>query len=283
MAIRKTFAGQAQEREARRCASKVPLPEFPMRLARIPTVLLVLGLTLAGPARAEENNGDPFEPFNRAVFAFNRVVDGLVLKPASELYGLTVPGPAKTAVSNLLDTLRAPVVFINDLLQGERERAGITLSRFMINSTLGFFGLFDMAAEFGYVRHREDFGQTLAVHGVGEGPYLVLPLLGPSNPRDAIGLLVDSFLFDPMGYLASTRARTVRTATSAVVTRYELGPSLDELERTSLDFYAALRSVYQQRRQAEIRNGAPPSDAGYEDIFDETFDDMLSEDAPAGE
>ena len=253
-----------------------------MRLARIPTVLLLLGPLAVQPALAEDENGDPFEPFNRAVFEFNRVVDGLVLKPASELYGLVVPDPAKTAVSNLLDTLRAPIVFVNDLLQGERERAGITLSRFMINSTLGFFGLFDMAAEFGYTRHEEDFGQTLAVHGVGEGPYLVLPLLGPSNPRDAVGLVVDSFLFDPMAHLAPLRARIARTVTGTVVTRYELGPSLDDLERNSLDYYAALRSVYRQRRQAEIRNGAPPPEAGYEDIFDDIFDDATTEGPPAG-
>ncbi len=241
---------------------------------------LLLASILAGPSTAGEDEDDPLEPFNRAVFAFNRVVDGLVLGPAAELYGLVVPSPARTAISNLLDTLGAPIVFINDILQGERERAGITLSRFLINGSLGFFGLFDMASEFGYVKHDEDFGQTLAVHGVGEGPYLVLPILGPSNSRDAIGTLVDSFLFDPVRYLASERLQTVRTATRAVVTRHQLGPSLDELERSSIDYYAALRAVYRQKREAEIRNGRPPTDAAYEEIFDEIFDEPLLDPSP---
>ncbi len=254
-----------------------------MSHARLAAIVLLLASFVAGPGAAGEDNDDPLEPFNRAVFEFNRVVDGLVLRPASELYGLVVPDPAKTAISNLLDTLRAPIVFVNDLLQGERERAGITLSRFLINGSLGFFGLFDMASEFGYVKHDEDFGQTLAVHGVGEGPYLVLPILGPSNSRDVVGTLVDSFLFDPVRYLAPTRLQTLQAATRAVVARHELGPSLDELERGSLDYYAALRAVYRQKREAEIRNGRPPTDAAYEEIFDEIFDDPFVERPPPEE
>ncbi len=263
----------------RRDGDRVPAPPA-ARVRLVAVIALVLSIGAWRGAAAAEHD-DPFEPFNRAVFQFNRVVDGLVLKPASELYGLIVPRPAKTAISNLLDTLRAPIVFLNDILQGERERAGITLSRFLINGSLGFFGLFDMASEFGYLKHDEDFGQTLAVHGVGEGPYLMLPILGPSNPRDAVGLVVDSFLFDPMRYVAPTRVRTTRTVSAAVVTRYELGPSLDELERSSIDFYAALRSVYRQKREAEIRNGRPPADSGYEEIFNETFDDPAPDRAPA--
>ncbi len=282
VAIRSAVTGGRQPCGPQRRGDGDRAPALPVRLARL-VAAIVLALSISGwrSAGAAED-GDPFEPFNRAVFQFNRVVDGLVLKPASELYGLVVPRPAKTAISNLLDTLRAPIVFINDILQGERERAGITLSRFMINASLGFFGLFDMASEFGYFEHDEDFGQTLAVHGVGEGPYLVLPILGPSNPRDAIGLVVDSLLFDPMRHIAPTRVQITRTATKAVVTRYEVGPSLDELERSSIDFYAALRSVYRQKREAEIRNGRPPADSGYEEIFNETFDTPDLDPAPAG-
>lgn len=213
---------------------------------------------LAGCASGGADRNDPLEPVNRAVFAFNQVVDGLVLEPAAELYGLVTPRPVRTGVRNLLDHLASPVVFANDLLQGERERAGVTLGRFMINTTLGLFGVYDMAANFGYHRHSEDFGQTLAVWGVGEGPYLVLPLLGPSNPRDALGRIVDAFLLDPGTHVLPQGARLARTGTEAVVTRFELDPVLDDLERSSLDFYAALRSSYSQRRQSEIRNGAPP-------------------------
>lgn len=235
-------------------------------------LLVVTGLGACTTARSDVH--DPLEPMNRAVFAFNQVVDGLVLEPAAELYGLVTPKPVRTAVRNLLDTLAAPVVFANDLLQGERERAGITLGRFMVNVTLGLCGLYDMAAEFGLQQHSEDFGQTLAVWGVGEGPYLVLPLLGPSNPRDFLGQLVDSFLFDPAAYFLPAGAQTARMATEAVVTRYELDPVLDAMERSSLDFYAAIRSNYTQRRRAEIGNGAPPLPASLdEELLDDPYAD----------
>lgn len=254
------------------------IPSCPGRVRRGLLVLILLpilsGCATVGSGRSP---GDPFEPVNRAVFGFNQIVDGLVLEPAAEIYGLVTPRPVKTAIRNVLDTLAAPVVFANDLLQGERERAGVTLSRFMINSTLGLFGLYDMAAEFGYRGHDEDFGQTLGVYGVGDGPYLVLPLLGPSNPRDALGLVVDTLLFDPFGYVAPAEASYARTATEAVVTRYELDPVLDDLERNSLDLYAAIRSSYRQRRQSEIRNGAAPAEAVYEELFDDTFEDPAAQ------
>jgi phospholipid-binding lipoprotein MlaA len=233
-------------------------------------------LLLTSCASGTHEPNDPLEPVNRAVFAFNQVVDGLVLEPAAELYGLVTPRPVRTAVRNLLDHLASPVVLANDLLQGERERAGVTLARFMINSTLGAFGLYDMAANFGYLRHSEDFGQTLAVWGVDEGPYLVLPLLGPSNPRDAVGRVVDLLLLDPNTWLLPQSARLTRTATDAVATRFELDPVLDDLERSSLDVYAALRASYSQRRQSEIRNGAPPplDSPAYQEVFgdDPLFD-----------
>lgn len=246
--------------------------------ARLALLVSLIG-GLAGCAAGGGAENDPFEPVNRAVFGFNRVVDGLVLEPAAELYGLVAPRPVKTAVRNLLDNLTAPVVFANDLLQGERERAGTALGRFMVNSTLGLFGLYDMAAEFGLRAHSEDFGQTLAVWGAGEGPYLVLPLLGPSNPRDLAGRIVDGFLLDPLTYLAPASARAARSATEAVVVRYELDPVLDDLERNSLDFYAAVRASYRQRRASEIRNGAPPplDPSLYQEFPDDPFADPEAE------
>lgn len=249
------------------------------RQARCAQALAVV-LLVASCASGTRAPNDPLEPVNRAVFAFNQVVDGLVLEPAAELYGLVTPSPVRTAVRNLLDHVASPVVFANDLLQGERDRAGITLARFLINSTLGAFGLYDMAANFGYHRHFEDFGQTLAVWGVGEGPYLVLPLLGPSNPRDAVGRVVDMVLLDPNSWLLPQGARVARTATEVVVTRSELDPVLDDLKRSSLDFYAALRSSYDQRRQSEIRNGAPPplDSPAYQEVFgDDPFFDPEAE------
>ncbi len=217
-------------------------------LAALPLMLRV------APAAAEPVD-DPLEPLNRAVFALNRVMDGTVLEPLAEFYDYAVPDYGKRRVADFLANLRAPVVFVNDLLQGERERAGVALGRFLVNSTLGLFGLFDIAARLGLPSHEEDFGQTLAVWGVEEGPYLVLPVLGPSNPRDLVGLLMDGFVFDPAAWVAPGRFRLGRAAAAAVVRRAELDPFLDELRARSLDEYAALRSAYRQRRAAAIRNG----------------------------
>ena len=155
---------------------------------------------------------------------------------------------------------RSPVIFLNDLLQGELDRAITTAVRFMVNSTIGILGVIDIATEMGLEGHDEDFGQTLAVWGVPEGPYVVLPLFGPSNPRDAIGLVVD-FLVDPFNLWAENTDRDfaifARAGTRAVDLRATHMEALDNLEKTSLDFYATIRSLYRQRRANEIRNGEP--------------------------
>lgn len=242
-------------------------------LGRFAIAGLVLAILTTAP-RAQLA-GDPLEPFNRGVFEFNRIVDGLVLKPASQLYDLTVPDPAKRGVSNFLDNLRSPIVFLNHLLQGERERAGVALGRFMINSTLGVFGLFDFATLVGVEpRDEADFGQTLGRWGVGDGAYLVLPLFGPSTFRDAGGLLVDGFILDPSLYLVDSQAQWTRRGVGAVDTRYRYGPLLDDLEAGSLDFYVAARSAYLQNRAGLIRRDSDAPNEAYESIFDEEFDEF---------
>jgi phospholipid-binding lipoprotein MlaA len=238
------------------------------------TRLLVTTLLFQPVAAVAQEPGDPLEPMNRAIFRFNDVVDGLFIEPAARLYGLTVPQPARKGIRNFLDNLGAPVIFVNDLLQGNRERAGVTLSRFMINTVLGGAGLFDMAQVFGHTQHYEDFGQTLGVWGVDEGFYLVLPLLGPSNPRDAVGRVFDSFVFDPVAYVASTEERIGRAVVDAIDTRYTLIPAIDDLRANSIDPYATARTVYRQRRASAIRNGGSPTESDeYEDIFTEGLDD----------
>ena len=159
-------------------------------------------------------------------------------------------------IRNFLDNLRSPIIFANDMLQGEFDRAGDTLMRFVMNSSFGILGIADFAGAAGIVAHDEDFGQTLAVWGAGAGPYLMLPVLGPSSPRDTLGLLVD-FLFDPFSYIADTEFRIARMAARAVDTRARRYDTINELERTSLDFYAAVRSLHRQRRKDEIQNGVP--------------------------
>jgi len=239
----------------------------------------LLGLALAAaPALAADRENDPIEPVNRAVFEFNRLLDGLLLEPAAIMYRAATPPLVREGVNNFLANLRTPVVLANDLLQGEFGRAEKTLGRFMLNTILGAGGLVDVAGWAGMpARHEEDFGQTLAVYGVGEGPYLMLPLIGPSNPRDAAGRVVD-LLFDPLFFLAPTEVSYGRRGAEVVTFREQNIETIDELERSSLDLYAATRTLVRQLRANEIRNGAP---APIEDIYDEDIYQLDDAD-PAG-
>ena len=207
-------------------------------------------------ARYEEAN-DPLEPWNRGVLEFNRGFDDFVLRPIAIVYRHILPDVVRERIHLFLMNLRTPVILANDLMQGEPERAGETLERFVINSTVGVGGLFDVAAEWGLEPHNEDFGQTLAVWGAGEGPYLMLPFFGPSNPRDATGIAVDLFL-DPLNYLLDDKYLLARFGTRVVDERERHIEDLDNLEATTIDFYAALRSLYRQYRDNEVRNGALP-------------------------
>ncbi len=203
---------------------------------------------------------DPLEPTNREIFAFNEGADKYVIKPLAQGYVYIVPAGGRRSVRSFLNNLRSPVILANDIMQGEVQRAGTTIGRAVFNTTIGIGGLFDVASGLGLPFHDEDFGQTLAVWGIGEGPYLVIPILGPSNPRDVVGLVADGFM-DPLnwyvnnihlGYLAYVRA-----AIDGIDKRASVLDALDEIKRTSLDFYATIRSLYRQRRIDEINNGAP--------------------------
>ncbi|MBT6093838.1 MAG: VacJ family lipoprotein [Rhodospirillaceae bacterium] len=211
---------------------------------------------------------DPVEPANRAVFAFNQSIDRSILKPAATAYNSLVPAWVREGVGNMLDHLRTPVILVNDLLQGEIGRAVNTFNRFWINTALGF-GFMDMAGAMGLEGHDEDFGQTLAVWGVPEGPFVMLPLFGPSNPRDSVGLIVD-FLTDPFRTWATNTEREhlvwARAGTHSVHARAGLLEFIDDLEKTSLDFYAAIRSLYRQRRSDEISNGRGSANAPVPDL-----------------
>lgn len=204
-----------------------------------------------------EQNNDPLEPTNRAIFAFNQAVDNAVLRPVAEGYRAAVPEFGRDRVHDFLNNLTAPFTFVNDLLQGEVGRAGETFGRFCLNTTFGVLGIMDVATPMGLAPHQEDAGQTFAIWGIGEGPYIVLPLFGPSNPRDAVGLVVEA-VADPVS-IGMRRADAewgpwARTGVSAVDLRERYLDLLDEVEATSLDYYSAIRSLYRQRRSAEIRN-----------------------------
>ena len=203
---------------------------------------------------------DPLEPLNRGVFEVNRGLDALILRPAAGFYRFLTPPPIQEAVSNFLRNLRSPIVLANDLMQGEWERAQTTVVRFAINTTAGIGGLGDPATGWGWPGHSEDFGQTLATWGIPEGPFLMLPVIGPSNPRDAVGLAVDNLLLDPIAWYARYHDEFAgyayaRTAATLIDFRAQNIEALDDLERNSLDFYAALRSLYRQVRASEIEQG----------------------------
>jgi phospholipid-binding lipoprotein MlaA len=240
--------------------------------SRTPAILAVSLLSLAllagcatQPAATDkeamaeyEQANDPGEPTNRAIFQFNQGFDKGVLKPITKGYRAAVPDPLRDRIRDFLANLREPWTFVNDVLQFEFGRAGITLGRFCVNSTMGMLGIIDLATAAGLEGHTEDFGQTLAVWGVGEGPFVTLPFFGPSNPRDTVGLIVDT-LADPFGMWLGgwvpDEAMWAKTGVSAVDKREKYLDPLDEIERTSLDYYASLRSLYRQRRAEEVRNG----------------------------
>lgn len=232
---------------------------------------------------AYEEANDPLEPLNRYIFEVNYALDELFLKPVAGWYYIALPNPVQDGIRNVLQNLSAPVVLANDLLQGNGERAQTTAGRFLINSTIGLLGLFDVASELGLEYHDEDFGQTLAVAGVGEGPYLVLPLLGPSNPRDLTGRVVDFFL-DPFGYFVQNDIELARNGLEGVDTRARNLDTVEAIQESAIDYYATVRSLYRQRRNAEIRNGAPAPDADafpgtpYEDPFEDPFEEELEQD-----
>lgn len=246
----------------------------------IALLALVLTLGATAPLSAQPSAGDPLESFNRGSFQFNLFLDRLLLEPAAKTYRLVTPTFVRNGVSNFLFNLKTPVTVANDLLQGEPRRATESVGRFMFNTILGFGGLVDVGGRLGMPeRHSEDFGQTLAVYGVDSGPYIMVPLLGPSNPRDLAGLVVD-FAFDPFTFFVPTEGSLARRGASVLSFREQNIESIDELERTSIDFYAATRTLSQQLRDSEIRNGAPPplDDAYGDDIYDESiFDEDIDD------
>jgi phospholipid-binding lipoprotein MlaA len=216
-------------------------------------------------AAAFDQANDPLEPMNREIFDFNDKAYTYVLFPIARGYN-DLPTPARTGVHNVIDNLNEPVVFMNKSLQGDASSAGTTFARFLVNSVFGFGGLIDVASHNALPEPKGgDFGATLYVWGVGEGPYLVLPLFGPSNPRDTVGMAVDG-VADPWGYeLYTTYPEQIGVAfgkgvdlLSGKVSDYE------QAKKTSLDFYAFLRSSYRQNRRFELGQSPNNDDSLYD-------------------
>ncbi|WP_417804455.1 VacJ family lipoprotein [Thalassospira lucentensis] len=212
---------------------------------------------------------DPIEPVNRFVHNANGAVDFMVLYPAAMWYRDIAPQPVKTAVGSFVRNLNEPLNSLNALLQGDPDQAAASFQRFIVNSTIGLLGFNDVATDFGIPYRREDFGQTLGHYGIGGGPYIVLPLLGPSNLRDTTGLAVD-YMANPLTWGARNSESLealywTGVGATALHTRYSTLDQLNELQKSSIDYYAALRSLYRQQRNAAIRNGTPSPVAEVED------------------
>jgi len=206
---------------------------------------------------------DPIEPVNRYVLAFNQEVDQWFLDPITRVYRFILPDQVKRALQRALNNLNSPGVTINDVLQCEFNDAGITVWRFAINSTFGLAGLFDPAAYLGVPGHTSDFDQTLAIYGVPSGAFLMFPVFGPSTVRGAFGTVVDTAFRPTTYFLAGTEQfvfAIIHGGSSGLATREASFDQIRDLRGSSVDYYAALRNAYYQKRMAEIwrRRSRPP-------------------------
>jgi phospholipid-binding lipoprotein MlaA len=205
-----------------------------------------------------QTSGDPLVGLNRGVYAFNNTADKAVLKPVAKAYSTIIPNPARKAVGHFFSNLGEPLNALNNLLQGKVDGALTSTYRFAVNSTIGVFGLFDVAKSYQVARKYEDFGQTLAVWGVKPGPYLVLPFLGPSNLRDGFGFSVDNLSFNSSAAISDDSATRVGlTVLNVIDVRSGLLVSVDLIEH-QLDPYIFLKEAYEQTRLNSIYDGNPP-------------------------
>lgn len=245
--------------------------------------LLILGVLLGACQRhdphgelTEDEKMDPFEPLNRRIFAFNMTIDGLLLEPLATAYSLSVPDEVQREFANFLNNLSEPITLANDGLQGKGDRALETFSRFMINSVIGVFGIFDVAEKLGLPDHKEDFGQTLGTWGMPSGPYLVLPLLGSTTPRGIGGRVVDFYLSPYNYYVIHHNKRHliyVRVGAETLVKRSQNLDDIRNFRENSVDFYAAVRSFHLQHWKAEENDGKNSEDVSY-------LDGILTEEEP---
>jgi phospholipid-binding lipoprotein MlaA len=244
-------------------------------------VLLIAGLVLTGCATLPSGKPDPRDPwerFNRASFKFNDALDRAVARPVAKAYVKVTPKVVRTGISNALSNLNTVPTVINDVFQGKVRQAGRDSTRFLLNSTLGLAGLFDPATAAGFENNDEDFGQTLGKWGVKSGPYVMLPILGPSTVRDIFGRGVDQFTY-PVNYLEDDGTRLIIRGIDFLDLRASL-LDLDEQLNRSYDRYAFVRNAWLQRREYKVKDGNVEDDsAALEEEFKE--EDPASDAAPA--
>ncbi len=224
---------------------------------------LLLALGLSACAGTGGHPKDPLEPLNRATFSFNETADRYVMRPVAQVYDLA-PLPVKVGVGNFFGNLGDFWIGVNNLLQGKFVDGLSDGGRLLINSTVGIFGIFDIATEMGLEKHDEDLGQTLGRWGVGDGPYLVLPLLGPSNLRDTVGLVGDLNV-DPIWGVEDIGERNRLTALRFINRRAQLLGADTTADQAALDKYGYMRSFYIQYRRSQVYDGRPPREKDEDD------------------
>lgn len=225
-------------------------------------ILLITGLLL-NPNKVFSSDDDPLEPLNRAIFGFNEVVDDNVLEPVAKGYRYVTPDPVENSITNFFNNLGEINTIVNSTLQFKFDKTISSTSRFVINSTVGVLGLFDVASSLGIDRHREDFGQTLGYYGVSPGPYLVLPFFGPSSFRDAPGFFVDVMIekdISPIHTELHHEERQTIQATNVIDTRANLLKATKILDTAAKDKYIFLRESYLQRRAKLVTDGKDVQD-----------------------
>jgi phospholipid-binding lipoprotein MlaA len=244
--------------------------------------LVVLTSTLAACAppvargvHVPRTDYDPLQPLNRKVFWFNDKADVYVLEPAAKGWDHIAPDRVQRSVSNFFVNLRSPIVIVNDVLQGKVKNGVSDLGRFAVNTTVGVAGFIDYATPLGLEQHVEDFGQTLGWWGVPPGPYLVLPLLGPSNPRDTVGLLGDSAASIPSWFVRGDVLFGARVA-DTINTRAMFLRQIDEAKRASFDYYVFVRNAYLQRRQALVNDQGESRNGEQDELYHPDVSDDLS-------
>jgi phospholipid-binding lipoprotein MlaA len=230
--------------------------------------LLVGAVLVLSPPRTwgVESCWDPIERVNRGVFWFNDKLDVYILEPTARGWNWLMPNPVQQAIARFFDNVRFPVVAVNNLLQGKLAACGSDVGRFAVNTTVGVLGFMDPASGWGLEKHDEDFGQTLGVWGVPFGPYLVLPLLGPSNPRDVGGAVADSFAtvypwLVPIYYTIGPKA------VDTVNWRSQMLDEVREAKQASVDYYVFVRDAYAQRRHRQVEDTTEMTEEEQQDLY----------------
>lgn len=230
-------------------------------IRRLAALSLAVAMTgLLGGCATSGNAKDPIEGFNRAVYAFNEGLDTAIVRPVAVGYDTVMPSPVRTGVSNFFGNVADVFIAVNNLLQGKVPEAASDAGRFLVNTTVGILGLFDVATEIGLEKHNEDFGQTFGRWGVGPGAYMVIPFFGPRDVRDTVGLVLD-VKADPIANIGHVPTRNTLLVVRIVSDRANLLPADKVIEEAALDKYTYVRDAYLQRRRSLVYDGNAPREA----------------------